>query len=67
MEVVKVRQPLHRQAVLVLFALDVLFHQMLGKPFTSPLDLIPLPKRLESEIWRQLRGWSTELFSDREV
>jgi hypothetical protein len=29
--------------------------------------LIPFPKRLESEIWRQLRGWSTELFSDREV
>jgi hypothetical protein len=39
MEVVKIRQALHRQTVLVLFAFDVFFHQMLGKPFTSSLGL----------------------------
>ena len=39
MEVVKVRQPLDHQAVLVFFALDVYFHQMLGKPFTGSLGL----------------------------
>ena len=39
MEVVKVRQPLHRQAVFVFFSLDVHFHQMLGKPFTDALGL----------------------------
>jgi hypothetical protein len=37
--VVKVRQPLHRQAVLVFFALDVPFHQMLGKPLARALGL----------------------------
>jgi hypothetical protein len=34
-QVVKVREPLHRQAVLVFFALDVHFHQMLEQPFTG--------------------------------
>jgi hypothetical protein len=38
-EVVKVGQPLHRQAVIVFLALDVHFHQMLGKPFTGTLGL----------------------------
>jgi hypothetical protein len=38
-KVAKVRQPLHRQAVFVFFALDVHFHQMLGKPFTGTLGL----------------------------
>jgi hypothetical protein len=38
-QVVKVRQPLHRQAMLVFFAFDVHFHQMLEKPFTGTLGL----------------------------
>ena len=38
-QIVKVSQPLHRQAVFVFFALDVHFHQMLGKPFTGTLGL----------------------------
>ena len=38
-KVAKVRQPLRRQAVLVLFALDIHFRQMLGKPFTGALGL----------------------------
>jgi len=38
-KVVKVRQPLHRQAVFVFFALNVHFFQMLGKPFTGTLGL----------------------------
>jgi len=36
-QIVKVRQPLHRQAVVVSFAVDVHFHQMLGKPFAGTL------------------------------
>jgi hypothetical protein len=35
MEVVNVRQPLDGQAVLVRFALDVHFHQMLEKLFSA--------------------------------
>jgi hypothetical protein len=31
-QVVKVRQPLHRQVMFVSFTLDVRLHQMLGKP-----------------------------------
>jgi len=38
-KVVKVRQPFHRQAMFVFFALDVHFHQMLGKAFTGTLGL----------------------------
>jgi hypothetical protein len=38
-QIVKVRQALHRQAVFVSFAVEVDFHQMLGKPFTSTLGL----------------------------
>jgi hypothetical protein len=38
-EIAKVRQPFHRQAVFVLFALNVLFHQILGKPFAGSLRL----------------------------
>jgi hypothetical protein len=38
-EIAKVRQSFHRQAVFVLFARDVLFHQMLGKPFSGSLRL----------------------------
>ena len=38
-EIAKVRQSVHRQAVFVFFALDVHFHQMPGKPFTGPLRL----------------------------
>jgi hypothetical protein len=34
-QVAKVRYSVHRQAVLVFFALDVQFHQMLGEPFTG--------------------------------
>jgi hypothetical protein len=38
-EIAKVRKAFHRQAVFVLFALNVLFHQMLGKPFAGSLRL----------------------------
>jgi hypothetical protein len=38
-EIAKVRQSFHRQAVFVFFARDVLFHQMLGKALTGSLRL----------------------------
>ena len=38
----KVGQSLHRQAVLVLFTFEVLFHQVLGKLFTRSLRLGPV-------------------------
>jgi hypothetical protein len=38
-EILKIGQPVHRQPVFVLFALDVHFHQMPGQPFTGPLGL----------------------------
>jgi hypothetical protein len=44
MESVKVGQPLHRQTVLVLFAPDVHFGQMLGEPFTGSLGLGAISK-----------------------
>jgi len=56
----KVRHPLHRQAVLVLFARDVHFHQMLGKPFTGTPGLGTVCKRavyVERAIDRQTSHW----------
>jgi hypothetical protein len=38
-ELTKVRQSMHRQAVLVFFARDVHFHQVPGEPFTGSLGL----------------------------
>jgi len=38
-EIAKVRQSFHRQAVFVFFARDELFHQMLGKALTGSLRL----------------------------
>ena len=57
MEVVKVRQPLGRQAVLVLFALDIHFHQMLGKPFTGSLGLGAVCKSAIHDQ-RAVDGWN---------
>jgi hypothetical protein len=39
MEIVKVRQPFHCQAMLVFLAIEVHFHQVPGKPFADPLGL----------------------------
>ena len=49
-QIVKVRQPFHRQAMFVSFALDVHFHQMFGKPFTRALGLGTV---CESAIYHQ--------------
>ena len=39
MEIAKVRQSVHRQAVFVFFALDIHFHQMPRKSFTGAFRL----------------------------
>jgi len=44
-EIAKVGQSFHRQAVFVLFARDVLFHQMLGKALAGSLGLGTVCKR----------------------
>ena len=38
-EIAKIRQSVHRQAVLVLFAPDIDFHQMPGEPLAGALGL----------------------------
>jgi hypothetical protein len=44
-EIAKIRQSVHGQAMFVLFAADVHFHQMPRKPVTSPLRFATVSER----------------------
>ena len=44
-EIAKIRQYVHGQAMFVLFAADVHFHQMPGKPVTRPLRFATVSER----------------------